>query len=238
MSRRAALVTGGGTGLGLATARGFRAAGYRVLVFTPPWDPVPEADRVEGLHEISVDLAEPEQIARAFREAGDIAAPLDVLVNNAAVFERRAFADLDLETWERTLRINLTAPFLCCQHFCRLATPGRAYIFNILSDAYYVGPRKGAHYAASKGGLVGLTRSMARILGERGIRVVGIAPGITETRQSQAKGDRFEEIARTIPLGRIARPGDVSAVVVALASGDFDYVTGEILHLNGGRHMR
>ena len=238
MSRKVALVTGGGTGLGLALVREFLAAGYRVVVFAPDWDPAPQAGLTGNFHEVRVDLSDPEQIGRAFEETGGLVESVDVLVNNAAVFERRAFAKLDLQTWERALRINLTAPFLCCQHFSRMATPGRAHIFNILSDAYYVGPRRGAHYAASKGGLVALTRSLARILGDRGIRVLGIAPGVTETRQSRAKADQFDEIAKTIPLGRVARPRDVSKAVVALASGDFDYMTGEILHLNGGWHMR
>jgi NAD(P)-dependent dehydrogenase (short-subunit alcohol dehydrogenase family) len=238
MTPKTALITGGGTGLGLAIAQEFLAIGYRVVVFTPTWDPAKELEGTAALHEISVDLASPEQILQAFERTRALTDTIDVLVNNAAVFERAHFDELAVEVWEYTLRVNLTAPFLCCQQFCRMAAPNRAYIVNILSDAYYLGPRRGAHYAASKGGLASLTRSLARILGGNGIRVLGVAPGIASTRQSLAKAHQYDEIAKTIPLGRIAKPRDISQAVVALTSGAFDYMTGEILHLNGGRHMR
>ena len=234
-----ALVTGGATGIGLAIVNRFQSLGYAVFVLTPPDEDTRSINLLREVTTIESDFRFPETIPRAFRHIATLTDSIDVLINNAGIFPRQPFHSLTLQEWLDTMNVNLTAPFLCSQCSYELLTKNaRSYIINITSDAYFLGPRDGIHYAASKAGLVGLTRSLARIMASHGGIVLAVAPGITRTRQSISKSPEYDQIAKEIPLGRIAESSDIAAAVASLVSGAFDYMTGQTIHLNGGRHMR
>jgi 3-oxoacyl-[acyl-carrier protein] reductase len=164
----------------------------------------------------------------------------DVVVNNAGIFPRAAFLELPEEEWDRVLDVNLKGSFLTAQAAARaMVAAGRpGAIVNISSSAVRGDPR-GVHYSSSKAGVVGLTRAMALALAPHRIRVNAIAPGTTDTAQPRY-GHTEEQLlarARETPFGRMATPQEIARVAVFLASEDAAWVTGEVVHANGGAYM-
>jgi NAD(P)-dependent dehydrogenase (short-subunit alcohol dehydrogenase family) len=166
----------------------------------------------------------------------------DILVNNAGVFPRVPFLDLTERDWDHVLDVNLKGSFLCAQASARvMVAGGRRGAIVSLSSVAIRGVPLGVHYAASKAGLLGLTRAMALALAPYGIRVNAVAPGLTDTAQPRHRNTDAElfEMARvTIPLGgRMAEPDEIASVVVFLASEEARFVTGQLVHVNGGSFM-
>jgi NAD(P)-dependent dehydrogenase (short-subunit alcohol dehydrogenase family) len=166
--------------------------------------------------------------------------PPDIVVNNAGVFPRTAFLEMREADWDHVLDVNLKAGFLCAQAGARaMVAAGRpGAIVNISSSAVRGDPR-GVHYSASKAGMIGLTRAMALALAPHRIRVNAIAPGTTDTAQPRY-GHTEEQLAaraRETPFGRMARPDEIARVAVFLAGEDAGWVTGEVIHVNGGAYM-
>lgn len=169
----------------------------------------------------------------------ELGAP-DILVNNAGVFPRAQFLELAEAEWDHVLGVNLKGGFLCAQAVARaMVAAGRpGAIINISSSAIR-GDARGVHYSASKAGVLGMTRAMALALAPHRIRVNAIAPGLTDTAQPRY-GNTEEQIAaraREIPLGRIARTEEIARVAVFLASDDAGFITGELIHANGGAYL-
>jgi NAD(P)-dependent dehydrogenase (short-subunit alcohol dehydrogenase family) len=160
---------------------------------------------------------------------------IDVLVNNAGLFERRPALEMDEADWDRILDVNLKGAFFCAQAAAR-AMRERGHggaIVNVASDAAWSGGiNPCAHYAASKAGLVSITRSLAKELAPQGIRVNAIAPGLISTEMGGTAGSTLPDLR--IPLGREGTPDEVAACVVFLASDEASYVTGANLNLSGG----
>jgi 3-oxoacyl-[acyl-carrier protein] reductase len=172
--------------------------------------------------------------------ARDLGTP-GILVNNAGVFPRVDFLAMTEAEWDHVLDVNLKGSFLCAQWAARrLVEAGRGgAIVNIASVAMR-GTPLGVHYAASKAGVVGLTRAMALALAPHRIRVNAIAPGLTDTAQPRYGNSEAElvELGRQIPLeGRMARPEEIARVAVFLASEEAGWLTGQTIHVNGGAFM-
>src|SRR3954452_10259557 len=167
--------------------------------------------------------------------------PIDVLVNNAGVFPRVPFLELRESDWDYVLDVNLKGTCFCAQAVARrMVASGRAgAIINLTSGAAYRGSPRGAHYCASKGGVVSLTRQMALELAPHRIRVNAIAPGLTDTAQPRYGSSEEELMAmgRALPLGRLAAPEDIAGAAVFLASDAAGFVTGHCLHVNGGGYL-
>jgi 3-oxoacyl-[acyl-carrier protein] reductase len=164
----------------------------------------------------------------------------DILVNNAGVFPRSEFLDLAEREWDDVLGVNLKGGFLCAQAAARaMVAAGRAGAIVNISSSAIRGDARGVHYSASKAGVLGLTRAMALALAPHRIRVNAIAPGLTDTRQPRY-GNTEEQIAARaleIPLGRMAQPDEIARVAVFLASDDAGWITGELIHVNGGAYL-
>lgn len=246
---RTAIVTGGDSGIGRATAVAFAEEGADVAVtFLHDAGGAEEARRsveAAGRRALAVqaDQRDPAAVARLFdRVAADFGAP-DVLVNAAGIGQGGApVADMALEQWEDVIRSDLTGPFLCCQRFVRLrrARGGGGRIVNVTSVHEDIPSTESAAYGAAKGGLRNLTRALALEVAPDRITVNNVAPGLTDTPMTAGvlrDPEKAAAAAKEIPLGRAGRPREVARLIVYLASADADYVTGQTFTIDGGLTM-
>lgn len=246
---RAVLVTGASRGIGAAVARAFAAAGDCVAVhYGANADKAREvaASLPGGGHlVVGADLGDADAVRRMVDEAATALGGLDVLVNNAGVFERHPITETTYEdwqrAWQRTLAVNLVGAanvtWCTVQHMVR---GGGGRIVNISSRGAFRGEPRQPGYGASKAGLIALGQSLARALGPHGISVVAIAPGITETDMAAESlaGDGAEARRAESPLGRLATKEEVAAAVVFLASPEAEFASGSVLDLNGASYLR
>jgi len=242
LSGRLAVVTGGAGGIGRACCRTLAAAGARVVVVDINLPGAAEvAASLPGGVALRCDLAEADEVVRLVETIrSDYGAP-EILVNNAGwVTYRGGIATVSREVWDRMLDINLRAPFLLCQGLIEgMKAGGRGSIINFSSMAARQGALESSiDYAASKGGLIALTRTLAREVGPSGVRVNAVAPGMitTDPVLKQVEG-REESVAATIPLRRLGTPEDVANVVLFLASDLAAYVTGVVVDITGGQFI-
>lgn len=243
---KVALVTGAQQGIGraiaVALARDGADVGINFLDDASAAEGVAGEIRGLGRRAVTVqgDVSRTASVESMVKTVVDALGPPEVLVNNAGVFPRASFLELQEREWDHVLGINLKGSFLCAQAVARaLVAAGRpGAIVNISSSAVRGDPR-GVHYSSSKAGVVGLTRAMALALAPHRIRVNAIAPGLTDTAQPRYGNteEQIAERAREIPLGRIAQPEEIAKVAVFLASAESGWVTGELIHVNGGFYM-
>lgn len=235
------LVTGAADGSGKAIAEMLAKEGAWVIVHDLPMKEEQLKARVQELGNaeyITGDLAVEEEIDALWEKVGDV----DILVNNAGIWPTSYVKDMETKDFKRTIDINLIAPFVLCRKFVnqRLALGKKGKIVNMVSQAAFHGSTSGhAHYAASKGGLVTFTVSLAREVAPYGINVNAVAPGMMRTPMNrQALAEREDSYLERIPLRRIADPEEVASVVVFLCSDQSDYMTGTTLDVTGGMLMR
>lgn len=242
---RLVVVTGGANGIGEGTVRRLAKDGYHVLfcdVDTPKGETVAAELTRAGLvaEFVSCDVSRPQHVSNMSQRASTIGPALYAIVNNAGIFPRRPFLELSIEEWERVIATNLTGTFLVARTLVPLMIPQHdGVIINMASGLSFRGDPLGTHYASSKHGIRGFTKSLALALGPQGIRVNAIAPGATETAQALQASSREELIERghALPLGRIGQPSDVANVISFLLGPDARYITGQTLLVNGGADM-
>ncbi len=245
LNGKVALVTGGSRGIGRAVCLRLAAMGAKVKVnyVTRPEaaDEVVAAIGQAGgeaypvRFDVSDTAATQESIKKIVAEHGGI----DILVNNAGVTKDGLLATMKEEAWDWVMAVNLKGAFTCIKAACRPMMKKRwGRIINITSVVGYGGNPGQANYAASKAGLVGLTRSAARELASRGITVNGVAPGYIETDMTEGLPEAVKEnILSEIPLGVLGQGEDIAAAVAYLVSEDARYVTGQTIHVNGGMYL-
>ncbi len=230
---RSVLVTGGNRGIGLAVARAFAEVGDQVAVTYRSGAPP------EGLFGAQCDVTDPAAVDAAYEAVEAAHGPVEVLVANAGVTRDLLLLRMSEEDFTTVVDTNLTGAYRVARRAARgMLRLRRGRMIFISSVVGLTGGAGQANYAASKAGLVGLARSVARELGSRGITANVVAPGFVETDMTSALGEeRKAEVLAQVPLGRYATPDEVARVVRFLASDDAAYITGAVVPVDGGLGM-
>ena len=225
---KTAIVTGGAAGIGAAIVARFREEGANVVIF-------------DLNAEKKVDITDYEAVKKAVAEVG----PVDILVNNAGWDTFKPFLKTDPAFWQKIISINLVGAMnmLHCV-LPGMVERGGGKVVNVASDAGRVGSSGEAPYSASKGGLIALTKTLARELAGKGVRLNVVCPGLTETNMltefmnAAGNPDKLAEAyRRAIPIGRLGRPDDLAGAILFFASDDADFITGQVLSVSGGLTM-
>ena len=236
---RAAIVTGAAQGLGEAIARALHARGATVVLADVNLQAAEQvaASLGERARALECDVRSRESLRRVIEEAGEV----DVMVNNAARTVSRPFWEIEQDEWDDVLAVNLRGVFFGCQLAGEhMRGRGRGRIINLSSLAGQQGGAvAGAHYAASKAGIIVLTKIAAQELAPHGVTVNAIAPAAVRTPvMDDMPADRLDAVRQRIPIGRFGEPEEVAALAVFLASDEAAYITGATLDVNGGLLMR
>ena len=232
MSGRVVLVTGGNRGIGLAIAKAFSEQGDQVAVTV-------RGEPVDGLLSVRCDMTDTASIDAAVTEVEEKLGPVQVLVVNAGMAKDGLLIRMKEDDFAAVLDANLTGAFRVTKRVSRgMLKQRRGRVVLMSSVVALLGSGGQTNYAASKAGLIGFGRSLAREVGSRGITVNVVAPGFVDTDMTAALGEeRVEALKAQIPLGRTASPDEVAAVVRFLASDDAAYVTGAVIPVDGGLGM-
>ena len=250
MTQRIAVVTGGASGIGLAVARRLTAAGHAVALLDrdgPGAKQAAEAFVAEGRRAIGyeVDVADRDAVQAAFGALRKDLGPVGILVTSAGIESFDALLDITPEKWDRLIAVNLTGTFTCAQLAAKdMVEAGWGRIVTISSSSAQSGAPLMAHYVSSKGGVIGLTRALARELASHKITVNTIPPTIVDTpmaRKAEASGEfpygSIDNLAQMVPLGRLGTPDDIAATAAFLCSEEGEYITGQVIGVNGGMQI-
>ncbi|MBU1121340.1 MAG: 3-oxoacyl-[acyl-carrier-protein] reductase [Candidatus Omnitrophota bacterium] len=234
------LVTGGAAGIGKEIALTFAKEKAKVVIFDLNKEALSETENQiksysDGMG-LYVDVTNLEQVQLNINKIIDNFGRVDILINNAGITKDNLFLRLSENDWDKVLAVNLKGSFNCVKASIKFMVKQRyGKIINISSVIGIMGNAGQANYAASKAGLIGLTKSLAREVGARNINVNAIAPGYIKTAMTDKLDDKVKEgMLKRIPLGRFGSAGDVAKAATFLASQDADYITGQVLVVDGG----
>jgi NAD(P)-dependent dehydrogenase (short-subunit alcohol dehydrogenase family) len=241
LAGKVAIITGGARHIGAAYARRIAAEGAAVVIADIlDGQPVANEIRSQGGEAlaVTVDVSSENDTKRMAEEAVKAFGRIDILVNNAAIFiniQRHPFYEISAEEWDRVSAVNIKGPFLCAKAvFAQMKHQSSGKIINISSSTAYWGTPMFLHYVASKAALVGMTRSLAREVGEFGICVNAIAPGLVEHEGQNAPKALSELQLKERSLKRLQSPDDLMGTLIFLASSDSDFMTGQTIVVDGG----
>ncbi len=242
LTGKTALVTGGAAGIGKACAEILSQAGASVAVVDIDLDGAETtASALSGAKAFPCNLGDPVDIEKVCAEITSSFNPPDIIVNCAGLISyRKGLQAVSADDWDTVLDVNLRGAFLLCRELIEpMKKKGWGKIVHFSSLAARVGGIEvGAHYAASKAGLIGLVRTLAKESAPHGITVNAVAPGIIGTKPVLAQiSDHMDDYARSIPMGRIGTPQEVAGTVLFLCSPFSDYITGVTVDINGGMYM-
>lgn len=238
---RVVVITGAGQGIGAAITRRFAAQGARLALVDVNEEQLQQlaSSLMEtGCEVLSIiaDVSNKEQVQQFVEQVVGKFGTIDVLVNNAGIIRDNLIKNISEQDWDLVLDVNLKGAFLCCQAvFPTLKAQRSGKIVNIVSRAW-LGSIGQANYTASKGGLVSLTRSLALEFARFQINVNAVAPGLIDTPMTQGMpAEGRERLIRMQPTGKMGKVEDIAAAVTFLASGDAEFITGQVLHVDGGK---
>ena len=235
------MVTGGAAGIGRVTAENFAREGARIAIC----DVNPEAGQAAAkalgpeATFTQVDVASTKAVSDWVDAVFDKYGQIDVLVNNAGITRDGLIMRMREEDWDAVINVNLKSAFNCIKAVSKIMVKQRAgRIINLASVVGVMGNPGQANYVASKAGMIGLTKTVAKELGARGITVNAVAPGFIETDMTAVLSDKVKEaMLGTIPLKRAGTPQDVADAITFLASDQAAYITGQVIHVTGGMYM-
>jgi 3-oxoacyl-[acyl-carrier protein] reductase len=243
LTGKKALVTGATGGIGAGLARAFHKAGAEVAISGRQVDKLEALAKELGdrVHVVPCDLADKASVSKLIDEATAKLGRVDILVNNAGLTKDNLFMVMKDEQWDDVIAVNLTSTFMLMRAAARQmlrSKTGYGRIINISSVSGIIGNPGQGNYAASKAGMIGMTKSLAREVANRGITANCIAPGFIATAMTDVLNDKQKaEISQHIPAQRFGTPEDIAAAAIYLASNEAGYMTGQTLHVNGGMAM-
>ncbi len=239
-----ALITGSAQGIGKSVALGMAKEGANICIADVNIEKAEEtAKEITALGvkamAVRLDVSSQESVAEAFSTFTTELGPIDVLVNNAGITKDTLILRMKEEDWDAVLDINLKGSFLCSKEAIKKMAKQRAgKIISISSVVAFMGNPGQANYSSSKAALIGLTKTIAKEYANRGITANAVAPGFIQTPMTDVLSDSVkDEMKKAIPLGQFGTPEDVAKSVIFLASNDSDYITGQVIHVNGGMYM-
>ncbi len=238
---KTAVITGGGNGIGRETALTFAREGSNVVV--ADFDPEAGKVTVNSIRESGgkaafqqVDVSDQANVETLMKTVHDTFGSLDILVNNAGITDDGMLAKLGRDSWQRVIDVNLSGVFYCTQAAAAyMIEQGSGKIISASSISGVYGNIGQTNYAATKAGVIGMTKTWAKELGRKGINVNAIAPGFVETGMVEKVPEKvIAQMVEKVPLKRLGKPSDIAKAYLYLASSDADYVNGTILHVDGG----
>lgn len=239
-----ALITGGAQGIGKSIALAMAKEGAGIGIADVNLESAQAtADEIKALGvkslALKLDVSNQENVSEAFKAFKTEFGSLDILINNAGITRDTLLMRMKEEDWDAVLNINLKGSFLCSKEAIKIMAKQRSgKIVSISSIVAFMGNPGQVNYSSSKAGLIGLTKTIAKEYANRGIRANAVAPGFIQTAMTDALSDAVkEEMHKAIPLGEFGTPEDVANAVIFLSSADSDYITGQVLHVNGGMYM-
>ena len=244
---KVAIVTGGAKGLGRAFALKLAEEGARVMVVTRK-DMANLEKTVQQIKDLGgeaalfqADVARETDMLNMAEATNKAFGKIDILINNAAIYDgikRKPFHEIDPDEWDLVMTVNVKGAFLAARAvFPYMKAQGYGKIVNLSSEVFYTGSNGFAHYVASKGGIIGLTRALAVELGPHNICINCVAPGFTDTEASRGLADVTKYDTSKTPLRRLERPEDLTGAALFLASPESDFITGQTILVDGGRAM-
>ena len=244
---RVAIITGGAKGLGRAFALKLAEEGARVMVVTRK-DMANLEKTVQQIKDLGgeaalfqADVARETDMLNMAEATNKAFGRIDILINNAAIYDgikRKPFHEIDPDEWDLVMTVNVKGAFLAARAvFPYMKAQGYGKIVNLSSEVFFTGSHGFAHYVASKGGIIGLTRALAVELGPHNICINCVAPGFTDTEASRGLADVTKYDTSKTPLRRLERPEDLTGAALFLASPESDFITGQTLLVDGGRAM-
>ncbi|MEK6582614.1 MAG: 3-oxoacyl-[acyl-carrier-protein] reductase [Nitrospirota bacterium] len=239
-----AVVTGGARGIGKAIADALARKGVNLVIADISLEQAKDtAAELEKLGvktmPVKLDVSKADEVIKIFEEISKEFGKINILINNAGITRDGLIMRMKEEDWDTVININLKSVFLCSKEAIKIMAKQRyGRIINIASVVAFMGNPGQANYSASKAGIVGLTKTTAKEYASRGITANAVAPGFITTAMTDALPENVkDEMKRAIPLGRFGTPEDVANAVVFLASPEAGYITGQVIHVNGGMYM-
>lgn len=237
------LITGAGRGIGRQTAIDMAKEGAVILGAGRTLEPLKEMEeqiKVLGGRTFikTMDIANYEETKQGVDALAEMADGIDILINCAGIFEEAFFMEMTPEQWRRTMAIDLDGVYYVTHSAIPYIIEAKGSVVSVVSqDAFYGCPGY-SHYSAAKAAVIGLTRTLARELGPKGVRLNCVAPGITETEMTRERIENGRQAyLEKLPIGHIGQPEEISSTIIFLASEKASYITGQVLHPNGGMYL-
>lgn len=245
MKGQTAVITGSSRGIGRTTAEELAKRGVQIVVVDINGNNAEKsADEIKSQYGVETlgiraDVSNSEDVKRLFEEAVKKFSKIEILVNNAGITRDNLLIRMKDEEWDAVLNINLKGAFLCLREAIKIMSKNKyGRIINIASVVAFIGNPGQVNYSASKAGLVALTKTLAKEYASRGITVNAVAPGFIQTAMTEQLPEKVkEEMLRMIPLGRFGTTQDVANAITFLALPESGYITGQVIHVNGGMYM-